>query len=71
MNNDPKYAQVNTSRLLIKSTNNEIILNEEDISKLSNTTILQVAMQLEDALVHSCDLDENMSALEFIKYYLE
>jgi hypothetical protein len=38
--------------------------------KLKNTTILQLAQQLEHGLIHSGLLDEQMSVLEFIKHYL-
>ena len=44
---------------------------EKEIEKLKNITILQMAQQLEDGLIHSGILDENMSVLEFIKHYLQ
>ncbi|WP_299831500.1 hypothetical protein [uncultured Metabacillus sp.] len=45
-------------------------LTKEDIENLENTTVFQLAQQLEDGLLHSCNLDEEMTVLEFIKYYL-
>jgi len=45
-------------------------LTKEELGKLSNVTIAQMANQLDDGLIHMCTLDENMSVLEFVKYYL-
>lgn len=47
-----------------------INFTKEEIENLENTTILQLAMQLEDGLVHLDNLNPDMSVLEFIKYYL-
>lgn len=44
---------------------------QKEIEKLKNTTISQMAQQLEDGLIHSGTLDEKMSVLEFIKHYLQ
>lgn len=45
-------------------------LSEKDIELLQNTTILELAMRLEDDLVHSCRLDGNITVYEYIKKYL-
>jgi hypothetical protein len=45
-------------------------ITDEDIEKMKNVTILEMAQQLEDGLINMYSLDENMSVLEFIKYYL-
>lgn len=42
---------------------------QKEIEKLKNTTISQMAQQLEDGLIHSGTLDEKMSVFEFIKNY--
>lgn len=49
---------------------NELNITDKDIEKMKNVTILEMAQQLEEGLVHMCSLDEKMSVLEFIKYYL-
>lgn len=41
----------------------------DDMKKLNKVTILQLAQQLEDGIVHSL-IDENMSVSEFLKHYL-
>lgn len=46
------------------------MLTEKEIEKLKNITILQLVMQLEDGLIYSCTLNEEMSVLEFIKHYI-
>lgn len=45
-------------------------LSPELIDKLKNTTILELAQQLEDVLIISKKLPQNMSTYEFIKNYL-
>jgi hypothetical protein len=45
-------------------------LSEQDIEKLKNTTIHELAAELESGILHSGMLDENMSVWRFIKYYM-
>lgn len=45
-------------------------LTEEEIQKMQNTTVMQLAQQLEDGLVHGGWLHEETSVLEFIKHFL-
>ena len=45
-------------------------LTEQEIEKLKNTTVVQLAMQLEEGLLHMKSIDEEMSVLEFISNYL-
>lgn len=47
-----------------------MILTEKDLEKMKNVTILDMAQQLEEGLLHMQILDEKMSVLEFIKNYL-
>jgi hypothetical protein len=42
-------------------------LTDKEIEILKNLTVLQLAMHLEDGLVNSCLLDENMNVYDFIK----
>jgi len=45
-------------------------LAKEELEKMSNITIVQMANQLDEGLIHMSALDENMSVLEFVKNYL-
>ncbi|WP_181170450.1 hypothetical protein [Priestia megaterium] len=45
-------------------------LTKEEIEKMNNTPLWKMANQLDDGLIHMGTLDENMSVLEFVKYYL-
>lgn len=45
-------------------------LTKEELEKLSNTTLAELANQLDDGLIHMGILDENMSVLEFVKNYM-
>lgn len=45
-------------------------LSEQDIEKIQNNTVLELAMRLEDDLVNSCRLSGETTVYDFIKLYL-
>ena len=43
---------------------------EQDVELLKNTTVEELAMQLENGLLHAGTLPDDVSVLEFIKHYM-
>ncbi|MCM3109892.1 hypothetical protein [Lederbergia lenta] len=62
-----KENQILRSMLTSKGTPK---MSDGDVEKLESVTVLQLAQQLQDGLIHGYWLHEDTSVLEFIKNYI-